>query len=155
MIYVLDTNVISEIMKPRPNHETVSWIQDHNADCYTTSITIEELYYGANIMPKGKRRDSIREHIDAIVRECNTRTLDFDGFSGYLCGEIRAKSRAQGRAITLEDAMIAAICKRHDATLVTHNVKDFDYMDVKLLDPFDYNPPILAELRRREAEGAK
>ena len=155
MTYVLDTNIVSEVFKKKPNHEAIWWMQDFAGQLYITTVTIMELYYGILRLPDGKRKKQYLDTVDAIMREEKSRTYDFDGFSAYLCADIRRKAEAVGRTPQIADAMIAAICKRHDATLVTHNVKDFDYMDVKLLDPFDYEPPILAELRRREAEGAK
>ena len=155
MEYVLDTNVISEIAKPQPDHNVLCWIQDHNESVYLNSVSLEELYYGIFIMPEGKKKEALRAVFDAIVHECNDRTFMFDAFCGYTCAEIRAQARKNGRTGTIEDFMIAAICLRNDATLVTRNVKDFDYIEgLKIVDPFTYEPPLLAELKRREASGA-
>lgn len=152
-MYVLDTNIISEIVKPHPDFSAICWIQDHVDDVAISVVSLEELYYGVFLMPEGKRRQKLKEAIDSIVRDCADRTLPFDAFCGYLCAEVHAAARQCGRVGTLEDIMIAAICLRHNATLVTRNVNDFEYVDgLNVIDPFGYESPILAELKRREAE---
>lgn len=151
MKYVIDTNVISEITKTVSNDNVLSWFWDHGEDVFLPAIGIEELYYGVLIMPEGKRKALLKGSIGAIVKECADRTLAYDGFSAYLCAELRAKARAMGRSSSIEDFMIAAICKRNDAVLVTHNVKDFDYLGIQVVDPFDYESPVLTRLKREEA----
>ncbi len=153
MKYILDTNILSEIVKPRPDFNTISWIQDHTDEVAITSVSLEELYYGIFLMSDGKKKEALKSSIDAIVKDCTNRTLAFDAFCGYLCAEVHANARKSGHTGTIEDFMIAAICKRNDAVLVTHNVKDFDYVDgLEIIDPFTYESPLLAELKRREAE---
>lgn len=151
-MYVLDTNVISEFTRPRIDGNVISWMYNHEGEVFTTSVNIQELYYGVLHMPKGKRRTRLYESIDAIVRDCANRTLPFDAFSGYLCAELRVKARELGRGASIEDLMIAAICKRNNATLVTRNVKDFDYLGIKVENPFEYESPTLLELKRRESQ---
>ncbi|MBQ9042152.1 MAG: type II toxin-antitoxin system VapC family toxin [Eggerthellaceae bacterium] len=151
-MYVLDTNVISEFVKPNVDSSVLSFMYDHEADVFTTSIAIQELYYGVLHMAEGRRQDKLHRSIDAIVRDCANRTLAFDAFSGFLCGELRVKAQQLGRGATIEDLMIAVICKRHDAVLVTRNVKDFDYLGIDVMNPFEYESPTLAELKRREQE---
>lgn len=155
-MYVLDTNIVSEITKPMAiaNPNAIDWLQDHNQDLYLTSVTIMELYYGIMRLPDGKRKRSLREHIDIIVQECSDKILPFDSFSGYLCGEMRCKAQSVGRVPAIADCMIAAICQRHGATLVTHNVKDFDYLDLKIVDPFEYESDTLKRLKAEEAKRA-
>lgn len=153
MKYVIDTNIISELAKPQPDSNVISWIQDHTEDVMITSISLEEFYYGVLLMPDGKRKRGIKRTIDGIVQDCADRTLSFDSFCGYLCAKARSQARRAGHTGTIEDFMIASICLRHNATLVTRNVKDFDYIDeLEIVDPFTYESPVLAELRRREAD---
>ena len=152
MMYVVDTNIISECMKDAACQNVIWWMQDHNEDVFLNAVTIYELYYGALHLPEGRRKRAYLEYIDAVVRECADRTLDFDAFSSYLAAKMRSAARAHGQQVTSEDSMIAAICARHDATLITHNVKDFDCYGIDVLDPFDYESETMKELRRREAE---
>ena len=154
-MYVLDTNVVSEITKPEMSWNVLTWFQDRDDELYLTSVTIMELNYGIMRLPDGKRKQSLKSRIDDIVKDCSDKVLDFDGFSAYLCAELRCKANAIGFTPEIADCIIAAICLRNDATLVTRNVKDFDYVDgLKIVDPFTYEPPLLAELKRREASGA-
>ena len=152
-MYVLDTNIISEITKPKMNDNVLDWFHDHGDGLRITSVTIMELNYGIMRLPDGRRKDSLRTHVDSIVKDCADMILGFDGFSAYLCADLRCKAQAAGRTPEIADCMIAAICKRNNAVLVTHNVKDFDYVDgLEIIDPFTYESPLLAELKRREAE---
>ena len=146
MKYVIDTNVVSEIAKPNPCENVIDWFWEYGEQAYLPSVSIEELYYGIFIMPDGKRKRAIRDIIDGIVKDLSDRTLPYDGFSAYLCAEMHANAKGIGRASSIEDYMIAAICKANNAVLVTHNVKDFDYLGIDIVDPFDYILPIRAEL---------
>ena len=141
MKYVIDTNIVSEVAKPWPNEHVIDWFWDYGNDAYLSVITIEELYYGALILPDGKRRDGLLEFVEAFVKDCRGKALFYDGFAAYLCAELRAKARRMGRSSSIEDYMIAAICKANGATLVTHNAKDFDYLGIEVIDPFDYIHP--------------
>ena len=82
MKYVLDTNIISEIVKPQPNDNTINWIQDHTDDVAITAVSLEGLYYGISIMPEGKKKLKLKESIDSLVKDCTDRTLPFDAFCG-------------------------------------------------------------------------
>ena len=150
MRYVLDTNIVSEFLKPDPNQNAIWWAQDHNADLLLNAVSIQELYFGIFTMPDSKRKARLKESIDAIVQECTDRILPFDAFSGYLCAEMHALANAAGRPGTIEDLMIAAICKRNEVVLATHNVKDFDHLGIEIVDPFEYESDLMKELRRRE-----
>ncbi|MBQ9003497.1 MAG: type II toxin-antitoxin system VapC family toxin [Eggerthellaceae bacterium] len=151
MIYVVDTNVISEIFKPKPHTNAIWWMQDHNENMYLNAITIHELNFGISLLPDGKRKKSHLDRLDAITRECSDRTLPFDAFSGYLSGQLFALARKKGRVGAVEDCMIAAICARHDATLATRNVKDFEVFGIDIVNPFDYESETMQRLRRKEA----
>ena len=141
MKYVVDTNVISEIAKPKPSQRVIEWFWDHGDDAYLTTVNVEELYYGMLIMPDGKRKSRLKELLDAVVKDLAERTLPYDGFSAYLCATMRMEAKEAGRPGTIEDYMIASICKRHNAVLVTRNAKDFQHLGVEVVDPFEYDPP--------------
>lgn len=136
-MYIADTNVLSELMKDNPSRSVIDWFWDHEGDIYTTAVTVEELYYGLLKMPEGKRRTNLQECMDAIVKDCAGKTFPFDGFSAYLCAKMRVEALASGHNPSLEDLMIAAITERHNATLATRNVKDFDYLGITLVNPFE------------------
>ena len=152
MVYVLDTNIISEFVKKNANAGVIDWAQDHNEQLFITTVSIMELNYGIMRMPDGKRKGMLQEVINAIVEECADRVYPLDSFSAYLCAKLRCKAEALGRPPQIADCMIAAICQRNNATLVTHNTKDFEHYGIPLIDPFDYESDTLKQLRIREAE---
>lgn len=136
MRYIADTNVVSELMKPRPNDHVIDWFQDHEGAVYLTAVTVKELYFGMLRLPDGKRKERLRETIRGIVMDCADKTLPFDAYSGFICAELHAQAAAAGHTATIEDLMIAAIARRNDCVLATRNTKDFDYLDVDLVNPF-------------------
>ena len=141
MTYLLDTNVISEVSKPRPDDNVLCWLQDATGNVCTCSVVVEEMYYGILLLPDGKRKYDLRRHTDSLVADLLDRVLPFDMRSAYACAQLQAKAHASGRTPALEDVMIAAIAQRNNCILATRNVKDFDYLGVETVNPFDYIPP--------------
>lgn len=137
MMYIADTNVLSELMKKDPSPHIIDWFWDHEGDIYTTAVTVEELYYGLFKMPEGKRRAALQSSMDAIVKDCAGKTFPLDGFSAYLCAKMRVEAVGAGYNPSLEDLMIAAIAERHGAILATRNTKDFEHLGVELVNPFE------------------
>ena len=152
MKYVLDTNVISEFTRPKPCYKVIDWFHDYGENSYLNAISVKELYQGVFLLPEGKRKANLKETVDMVLREYKDRTLDFDGFSGYLCAKAYTSARKAGHTMPVEDCMIAAICQRNGATLVTRNVKDFECYDIEVVNPFEYESETLKMLRQREAE---
>ena len=138
MKYIVDTNVVSELMKHEVNPQVIDWFHDREGSVYLTAITVKELHFGAMRLPEGKRKQRLQEAITAIVMDCADKTLSFDAFSGFLCAQLHCHAITSGRTPTIEDLMIAAICQRHSATLATRNTKDFDYLGIPLENPFTW-----------------
>lgn len=135
---VLDTNVISELFDGRKDNGIYEWLDQHEAaDLYITSITIAELVFGAELLAEGKRKQAFRQRIDEIVEDFDDRRLSFGDEAAYLYGAVSARRRNAGRAVETKDAMIAAICLQHGATLATRNTKDFEGLDLTLVNPFE------------------
>lgn len=137
MNYVVDTNVVSELMRPQPSENVIDWFYDHEGQVWLTSITVKELYFGMLRLPEGKRKERLRQAITSIVMDCSSKTYSFDAFSAVLCAELHEQALSQGKAPAIEDLMIAAICKRNDCALATRNVKDFDYLAIDVINPFE------------------
>jgi len=135
---VLDTNVISELFDGRADNGFFDWLDRHEAEgLYITSIAIAELVFGIELLDEGKRKQSFRQKIDLIVEDFEDRRLSFGDEAAYLYGALSAGRRKVGRAIETKDAMIAAICLQHGATLATRNTKDFQGLDLTLVNPFE------------------
>ena len=135
---VLDTNVLSELMRSRPAARVVEWVDGHGAQTLAiTSITVAELLYGVARLRQSKRKGHLAAAIEALVHEdFADRVLAFDGPAAEHYADIVAERERQGRPISTADAQIAAICCSHDASLATRNVRDFDAAGLTVLDPW-------------------
>jgi hypothetical protein len=135
---VLDTNVIFETFGGRGSDQVFGWLDEQNSkDLYLTSITVAELVHGAELLPEGKRKQAFRSRIDDIVSEYRGRRLAFGDEAAYIYGYVSARRKNAGHAIETKDAQIAAICLFHGATLATRNVKDFQGLDLRIVNPFE------------------
>jgi toxin FitB len=141
MIVVLDTNVVSELMKREPNEAVALFVDSLDpASIFLTSITVAEVRYGIARLPIGARRDALTQAADALFELMKERTLTFTADSGREHGEVAAGRESVGRPIAALDAMIAAICREVDATLVTRNVTDFVGVGIVVIDPWTADP---------------
>lgn len=137
MKYIVDTNVVSETMKREPNPNVMNWLSNHEAELFLTSITVEEMRFGQLMMPAGKRREKLRESIDSLITEYASKILAFDTAAAQKCAELHELAISAGKTPTIEDLMIAGICLNQQGVLITRNVKDFDYLDIEYVNPFD------------------
>jgi len=137
-VIILDTNVLSELIRPRPNPAVVEWIDRQNAsDVRITAITAAELRAGVALLPVGRRRSDLQLHIEALLDETFAGyVLPFDDQSATPYAEIVSGRRNQGRPIAFQDAQIGAICLRHRMTLATRNTRDFEDAGIDLIDPW-------------------
>lgn len=135
---VLDTNVVSELMRPAPDHAVVAWVDTQPvADLFLTSVTAAEMLYGVARLPAGRRRTQLAEQVGAVMKvDFARRVLAFDVVAAGHYGDIVAQREAAGRPISGADAQIAAICRSHGAALATRNVSDFDDTGIEILDPW-------------------
>lgn len=135
---ILDTNVISELMKLAPAPAVVDWAGHQTAAAlYTTSVTQAEILYGVLLLPKGQRRGAIEAAARAIFAEkFEGRLLSFDSEAADAFARIAAARRAAGRPMSAFDAQIAAIAACRGAALATRNIDDFEGCGLRLLDPW-------------------
>lgn len=136
---LLDTNVLSELMRPEPAPRVVDWIAAQPAQgLFTTSITQAEILHGVMLLPPGKRRDAFEAAAQAMfVEEFAGRVLPFgaDAALPYAC--IAVDRRRVGRPISHFDAQIAAIARCYGAAIGTRNVADFEGCGVEVLNPWE------------------
>ncbi|MCX5170082.1 type II toxin-antitoxin system VapC family toxin [Streptomyces antibioticus] len=136
---ILDTNILSELVKPAPEQRVVEWLDSLAPDeVVTTAVTAAELWYGVRRLPDGKRKSELADGIDAMLFEdLGGRIEVFDAAAATRYADIVLVRESLGRPIAAADAQIAAICARHRATLATRNVKDFEDTGVPLVNPWD------------------
>jgi predicted nucleic acid-binding protein len=137
--FLLDTNVVSEWVKPQPNPQVVAWLAEVDEDRVFLSVaSLAEIRRGVELMPSGKRRDLLVSWLtEDLPKRFEGRLLDIDGRIAEAWGIIMARGQKAGRNISILDAFFAATAEVHQLTLVTRNVPDFQKLDIPLLNPWE------------------
>jgi toxin FitB len=136
---ILDTNVLSELMRPEPSARVLAWIaKQPEADLFTTSITEAEIFYGIEVLARGKRREHLAAAAEAVFTEdFSGRVYGFDSAAARAFSKIASNRRTSGRPISHPDAQIAAIAKTRRAKVATRDVKGFEQCGVDVVDPWN------------------
>lgn len=135
---ILDTNVLSELMRAAPAEAVMRWVAAQPAaSLYTTSITQAEILHGVMLIPEGRRRHAFEAAAEAMFNdEFSDRILPFGSDAARSYARIAATRQRSGRPISHFDAQIAAIAHAAGAMVATRNVKDFDLCGIEILDPW-------------------
>lgn len=136
---VLDTNVLSELMRPSPHSGVVSWLDAQDAAAVaTTAITVAEILYGVGRLRDGKHKEALGHVALAIFEEdLSGRVFPFDLDAARYYASMASAAEHAGRRCSMADAQIAAICRSHAARLATRNVKDFDVLGIETINPWE------------------
>lgn len=137
---VLDTNVISELLRPKPEGAVEAWLADQPpASVFTTAITEAEILYGVHLLPDGRRKQELLAAIGPIFAEDFAgRVLPFDEDAADAYATLAVARRQAGRPISQFDAQIAAIAASRGAAIATRNVSDFAEIGVPVINPWGY-----------------
>ncbi len=135
---VLDTNIISELLRPAPASQVEAWLAAQDgATIYFTAVGEAELRHGVAILPAGRRRSIFAEAIEGMLEEdFHDRILPFDRAAARTYATIAAERRAVGQPISQFDCQIAAIARARDAAVATRNTVDFEGCGIELIDPW-------------------
>ena len=136
--YLVDTDVLSEPQKPRPQEAVLAWLREHEADLYTSAIVIGEIAWGIERLASGKkRRDLVTWLHGSVIPRMEGRILRFDTRVALEWGALQAKLDTRGQRMPWRDSAIAATARRHTLAVATRNVKDYRYAAVDLVNPFE------------------
>lgn len=135
---VLDTNVLSELIRPQPDDRVVAWLtRQARSNLFTTAVTRGEMLFGVLILPDGRRRTRLLREVAAIFAEDMAgRVLPYDHAAADAHAVVAASRRSRGRPVGQSDAMIAGIARSREATLATRNERDFEDCGIALVDPW-------------------
>lgn len=136
---LVDTNILSELMRPNPNHSVVIWLNEQDsADLYCSTITLAEIQFGLNLMPNGKRHKSLSAAFQTFKENIfGSRILSFNQAAATSYANIRAERQQIGQPIASLDAQIAAIAQVNNCAIATRNTKDFTHINIALINPFE------------------
>lgn len=135
---ILDTNVVSEPLKPHPDPTVLRWLDRQAPNTlYLTTISLAELLAGVQALPVGKRRTELQKVLGgALLSLFADRILPFSERAAVAYAQVVTGAQAAGHPMDFADAAIASIAKEHDFTLATRNARDFKGASVKLLNPW-------------------
>ena len=135
---LLDTNVISEAMKPAPVDTVRAWLDEQAAETlYLSSVTIAELLYGIGALPAGKRQDRLTKALDGLMELFADRVLPFDIAAARRYADLAVKARAAGKGFPTPDGYIAAIAASRGFTVATRDTSAFDAAGVAVINPWN------------------
>ena len=134
---LLDTNVVSEAMKPTPDEAERGWLDEQAAETlFLSSVTIAELMFGIGALPDGKRKDRLTEALDGVMELFADRVLPFDVGAARQYAELAVKARAAGKGFPTPDGYIAAIAASKGFAVATRDTSAFDAAGVEVIDPW-------------------
>ena len=136
---LLDTNVLSELMRAKPVPEVLAWVDvQSSSELFISAITVAEIFYSIARMPDGKRKQGLLELATLMFEEDFAgRILPFDTEAAVHYAGLAAESEAKGKVVDMADGQIAAIAALHDARVATRNVRNFDYLGVPVINPWE------------------
>lgn len=136
---LLDTNAISELVRPSPDAAVVSFLRcQPREQLFTSAVCEAEIRYGLARMPAGRRRNTLSARVLGFLADAFAgQILPFDSICAAVYGEIRANREAAGKPISVADAMIAATARAHGATLATRNLTDFEASGIAVVNPWE------------------
>lgn len=135
---ILDSNVLSELMRTAPAEAVVAWVRDQEpAALCTTAVSVAEIHYGIQRLPGGRRRSRLRQEADLVFASFREVILPFDAQAARHYADVVVERERAGTPISGFDAQIAATCRTHRAALATRNVDDFEGLGLELVNPWD------------------
>lgn len=135
---VLDTNVVSEAMKPEPDPAVRAWLNEQSAETlYLSSVTLAELLFGISALPNGKRKDLLSEALDGLMQLFRERVLPFDTDAARKYADLAVTARTAGRGFPVPDGYIAAIAASQGYQVASRDTAPFEAANVDVINPWE------------------
>ena len=134
--YLLDTNVVSELTKDNPNPKVIDYLNAHD-DLWLSVIVVEELELGIQLLPEGRCRDRLRTWLSQLLADFEERISPVGRQEAQWAAAFQAGVHKSGGKLKLGDALIAGTAMANDMAVVTRNVKDFEGLDVDVVNPWE------------------
>lgn len=134
--FLLDTNVVSELTKALPDPRVIAFLSEQH-ELWLSALVVHELEFGLQLLPPGQLRDGLRAKLAGLITEYEDRILPLEKTAAEWAARLRAQAQLSGRVLDLGDALIAGTAKAHDLSVATRNVRDFDGLDVGVVNPWD------------------
>ena len=135
---VLDTNVVSEAMKPEPDPALKAWLNQQSAETlYLSSVTLAELLFGIAALPDGKRKDMLSEAMDGLMQLFKERVLPFDTDAARKYADLAVTARTAGRGFPVPDGYIAAIAASQGYQVASRDMAPFEAANVDVINPWE------------------
>jgi len=134
---LLDTNVVSEAMKPEPAPAVRAWLDDQAAETlYLSSVTVAELMFGIGALPKGRRKDNLNATLDGVLELFGDRILPFDTEAARSYAELAVRARAAGKGFPTPEGYIAAIAKSQGFAVASRDASAFNAAGIEVINPW-------------------
>ncbi len=136
--FLLDTNIPSELTRPRPEPRVFEWLDSAaDAELYFSVVSLGEILRGVTLLPLGQPRQELQQWLDGTLRPWfQGRMLPINESVAERWGRLSGQSQLKGRPLKVADGLIAATALEHDLTIVTRNVKDFADLGVRIFNPW-------------------
>ena len=138
MRLLLDTNVLSEVTKPRPNEDVLTWLHELDEDrTFISIVSIAEIRRGVALMDKGRKQEALDKWLtDDLPQRFENRIIPVERLVARAWGDLMALAKRSGRGLASMDGMIAATAVAHQLSLATRNTKDFEGLGINIIDPW-------------------
>ncbi len=133
----MDTNVLSEAVKPKPDAAVVSWLRENESEVYISTVTVGEIRRGIERLSEGSRKTDLRIWLQDLCDRMRGRVLSFNTSTANVWGQLKAQWDREGVIVPSIDSQIAATASRYGLVLVTRNESDFHKTGLKVLNPFN------------------
>jgi toxin FitB len=136
MRWLIDTNVLSERTRKAPNQKVLAWLEENASDIYTSTHVIGELQCGISLLEEGARKRALQNWLTRLIESMEGRILSFNTGVAAVWGQQEAEFAAKGCLMPMPDSFIAATARRHNLTIVTRNIEDYQRPGIKVINPF-------------------